>query len=166
MARLYEMRMQQCKDNGTECTGGGTKNMLTPRKNKLLDCTILYPTKTPQFFRHCLWKVNLQKKTFKNPAISSKKFHGIIWHLTCFHIQKLNQSDPLDPFVTGFVVLTELLVSEALQTSFLSDPGVVLSGNFGACWSIVDGTVSVICFWWWDVALEKTCKQHFEFVYI
>ena len=61
MARIYEMRIHQCMDNGTECTGGGTKNMLTSRKNKLLDCTILYPTKTPQFFRHCLWKVNLQK---------------------------------------------------------------------------------------------------------
>lgn len=30
---------------------------------------------------------------------------------------------------------------------------------FGACWSIVDGTVSVICFWWWDVALGSLANN-------
>ena len=78
------MRIHQCKDNGTECTGGGTKNMLTPRKNKLLDCTILYPTKTLQFFRHSLWKVNLQiiKQQIQQfyPRNSTASFN--IWHFS------------------------------------------------------------------------------------
>ena len=79
-----------------------------------------------------------------------------IWH---FSTSKNRTNRSPGSCCHGLVVLTEFLVAEALQTSFLSDPGVVLSGVFGACWSIVDGTVSVICFWWWDVALEKTCKQ-------
>ena len=91
MARIYEMRIHQCKDNGTECTGGGTKNTLTPRKNKLLDYIV--PHKNSAILLTLFMKgesaKNIKIQQF-HPRNSMASFNS----LTFFHIQKYNQSDP------------------------------------------------------------------------
>ena len=124
--------------------------------------TILYPTKTPQFFRHCLWKVNLQA----NHKQSNNFIQEIPWHHLTFDIfsTSKNWTNQIPGcFSHGVIVPTELLVSEALQTSFLSDPGAVLAmfHQSGGCWSTIDRNVSSICFWWLEmwplVHVQTTC---------
>ena len=154
MARIYKIRIRRCKNDGTECTRGGTKNMSMPCKKQTIDCT---QQKTLQLFQDWIRvksldnsnlcdNSNIQKVQQSHPRNSIASFDIILY----FSTSKNTTNEIPGCFSHGVgIVPTELLVSEALQTSFLSDPGAVLAmfHQSGGCWSTIDRNVSGICSW-------------------
>ena len=140
--------------------GRHQNNMLTPLKNKLLDCTILYPTKTLQFFRHCLWKVNLQT----NHKQSSNFIQEIPWHhLTIWHFSTSKNRTNRSPGSFYHGVASFLPSCWSLRLCRLPFCQTQASFYRFFLWSILehrnDGTVSVIYFWWWDVILGSLANN-------